>query len=184
MTLPSSGFFELHPNTIMESNPYATPTANPYGSSSSLSADAVSPGTIAALAGTKPWVRFMSVMMWIGVGFMVLAGIMMATVMNGIMAATQPNNPFGKSFGLLMGLLYIVMSFLYIYPALKLGNFASRIKDLMNSRSVSDLDAALNQQRQFWKFLGVMMIVLFSLYILIAIGAGVVAAMSASKGMH
>jgi hypothetical protein len=168
----------------MESNPYATPTANPYGTSASLSADAVSPGTIAALAGTKPWVRFISVMMWIGVVLMVLVGVLMTTVLGGVMATTQPNNPFGKNFGLLIGLIYIAMSFLYIYPALKLGNFASKIKDLMNSRSVADLDAALHQQRQFWKFLGVMMIVLFSLYVLIAIGAGVVGFMSASKGMH
>ncbi len=168
----------------MESNPYATPTANPYGSSSSLSADAVSPGTIAALAGTKPWVRFLSVMMWIGVALMLVVGILMATVLNSIMAATQPSGPFGKSFGSFMGVLYIVMSFFYIYPALKLGNFASKIKDLMNSRSVTDLDAALNQQRQLWKFVGIIMIVIISLYILIAIGAGVVGVMSASKGMH
>jgi len=82
-----------------------------------------------------------------------------------------------------LGIIYFLMAFIYIYPALKLGNFSSRIADLSNQPTETNLVAALNEQRAFWKYVGIWMIVFFALYVVIIIGAigfGAFSAMSAA----
>ena len=100
-------------------NPYATPSANPYGSNPLTMEGSVAAETIAPLAGTKGWVQFMSILLWISVGFMILGGIGMMTAgsfMADVIAKTQPNSPMaGKGFLLGMGALYLLMALFYVY---------------------------------------------------------------------
>jgi hypothetical protein len=147
----------------MSTDPYASPATPAYSSSPSDSA--VSAGALQQLAGTKPWVRFISVLMFVGAGLMVLGGI--AMMFAG--AAIFKNSPNPAPLGAIVGIVYLVFAILYIYPALKLWNYASGIAILLASGSVMDLEGALNQQRSFWKFIGVMMLAVLVLYALIAV---------------
>jgi hypothetical protein len=169
---------ETTPDT--PANPYSAPVANLYGSSLGGSNEAVSPSTIAILSATKPWVRFMSVLMWIGVILMLLIGAGMGVVST-MGVAKSPTNPFGGSQLLIFAVVYGLMAFIYVFPALKLWKYANRIGSLGSTRSVSDLDAALNEQRSFWKFVGVMAIIMISLYLVIIIGFVAFGATAAMK---
>ncbi len=153
----------------MESNPYATPTTNPYGSSTSLSSETASPGMIAALAGTKPWVWFMSILMWIGAGFMILYSVF-AVIAGIAMAASGPKETAAMSgFILGAGVFYGLLSFFMVYPAVKLWSYGSRIAAAMNSRAIADVEAALHEQRRYWKFQGILVITMFCLMIIMVI---------------
>lgn len=162
-------------------NPYSTPVANLYGSTTGGAADGVASSTIAMLAATKPWVRFMSVLMWIGVVFLLLGAVGMGAVsMMGLAKQAKPS-PFGGAEFLVLAVLYGIMAFVYIYPAIKLWKYANRIGSLGSSRSVADLDSALNEQRGFWKFIGVMTILMLSAYLVAIIGFVVFGATAAMK---
>lgn len=158
-------------------NPYASPIANPYGSSSSLSTDAVSPATIAELAGTKPWVRLISVIMWIACALMITAVVFM--LIAGVAGVSQlSGNSASSGTAVLIGMVvgYGLSALLIIYPTLKLHNYASNIGRLTASHSVADLNAALAEQRRYWKFLGILMVIYLCfilLFLLLALaGAG------------
>jgi hypothetical protein len=153
------------------SNPYASPTANLYGSASGGAADAVSPSTIAQLAGTKPWVRFMSVLMWIAISLIILGIIAV-----GVMMTMGASKAIGTQELIIIG-VYGVLIFFYIYPAVKMWKFANRVKSLMETRSLADLDAALTEQRRLWKFVGILTIIMLCIYLVaiigfVALGAG------------
>lgn len=162
-------------------NPYSSPAANLYGSTSGGAADAVSPSTIAILSATKPWVRFMSVLMWIGVVLMLLVAAGMGVISSLGVAKSMPSNAFGGVQLIVLAVIYGIFAFIYIFPALKLWKYANRIVSLGATRSVADLDAALNEQRSFWKFIGVMMIILLCLYVVAIIGVVAVGATAAMK---
>lgn len=168
-------------------NPYATPSAHPYGSNPLSMEGSVAAETIAPLAGTKGWVQFMSILLWIGVGFMVLAGVgMMAagSFMADAIAKTQPSSPMGnKMVVLAMGGLYLLFALFYVYPALKLWSYGSRIGKLKNSLSLADLNTALHEQRRFWKFTGIVVIVMMIIYLLVVVGLVAAGAMAASRGV-
>ena len=152
---------------------------------------AVSDAVLDQLARTKGWTRFFSVMLWIGAAFLVLGGIglMLIGGLGGAMGAAgeEALKSFGGSTGgFAVGAIYLVMAFFYIYPALKLGSYSSRISALLVTPSDANLAAALNEQRAFWKYVGIMMIVMFILYFVVIIGAVLVggfAAAASSSGI-
>ena len=152
----------------MSIDPYSSPVSHVQTASYASNA-AISQGVIEQLAGTKPWVRFMSVMSFIGAGLMLLAGLGMGVA--GSVGAMNGKNGMGGGFFVGVAVAYALFAFIYIYPALKLWKYASYIGQLLISGSMLDLEAALGQQRSFWKFLGIMVIAIFVLYILIIIAA-------------
>ena len=66
---------------------------------------------------------------------------------------------------ILVGVLYLFLGALYIFPANYLNRFASRIRSLVAMRRTLDLEDALEAQRAFWKFCGIMAIVVMALYL-------------------
>lgn len=153
----------------MAIDPYSSPAAD-FTSVGRPSEAGITQGVIQQLARTKPWVRFISVMVFIGAAFMVLAALGMMLV-SGLAGGSSKANPFfAGGFGLGFGFFYLVLAFVYIYPGMKLWKYANRIGDLVLSGNATDLESALNEQRSFWKFLGVTTLVIMSLYVLIIVG--------------
>lgn len=154
-------------------NPYAAPSVSSYPAMPPSGADGVPARAVHLLIATRPWVRFMSVMLWIGVVFIAIAGVVMLVGM-GAAVSSMPRGTSrmgGYETGMFTGLgvVYLIMAVLYVIPALKLGRYASRITDLQRSGSSHHLCQALDEQRGFWKFVGVCMIVVISIYVLIGI---------------
>ncbi len=161
-------------------NPYQASSHSAYPASSGGS---ITPATLQALAGTKPWVRLCSVLGFIGAGFMIIAGLLMITT--GAMAGLSSQQSAGLAgLPVVMGIVYIAMSLLYLFPSLKLWQYGSAIVRLMSSNSTADLEAALDQQRAFWKFVGIMMIIMIAITLLAMVGgilAGIAGAAAMSK---
>lgn len=152
---------------------------------SAVPGNTVSSVVIEQLARTKAWTRFMSVILWIGSIFLILGGIAMVGIgaLGGAAGGGDAMAAMGGAVGgLTIGVIYILMAVLYIYPAVKLGKFSSRVNDLMAAPTESNLAIALNEQRAFWKFVGVMMIIMISLYLIaipvMFVGAGMFGAMA------
>ncbi len=133
----------------------------------------VSDAVVEQLARTKGWTLFFSVMLWIAVGLLSIVGLIMFVVMLG--AGGSMGNleglAGGAGMGALMGGMYLIIAALYAYPALKLGNFSGRITDLLQDPTESNLVAALIEQRRFWKYVGIAMIIYLGLIALVFVGA-------------
>jgi hypothetical protein len=144
-------------------NQYAPPKATVGDVSSG---GAITNGMIASLGGTKTWVLLIGILLFIGAGFMVIAGL-------GMMAGGAAFGAQGSG-GMIavMGLLYIVLALLYIFPGIYLVKYSSAISRLVASGQTTDMESALDYQRKFWKFTGIIaciMLVFFVIGILAAI---------------
>ena len=113
------------------------------------------------LRQTKPWVRFISVMLFIVGGFMVLAGLFV------MLAGAAAKLPGG--FGGAIGFIYIVMAVLYILPAVFLWTYADRISIFLRKRSPGRLASALEAQKSFWKLAGILMLIVLCMYAVIIV---------------
>lgn len=143
-------------------SPYQTP--NTHVPATNVSGE-ISSIAISHLVRTRKWVRLCSVMGFIGSAFMILAGIiMMAT--GGMLGASSGlrGSAYSTGLGIGMGLFYLVFAVLYIYPSLRLWQYASSITRLEQSRDSYSLETALDRQRSFWKFVGIMILLLIILY--------------------
>lgn len=147
----------------------AGPGGNPYRSPSHFS-DAPVAGdesgqvmtqkVVSILRQTQPWVRFLSVLGFIFSTLMVLVGTIGFAAMT---FAGAGAGPIERS----VLLMYIPMGVLYFFPSLFLFRYASRINALWANRSVRQLEDALEAQKSFWKFVGILMLVAMVLYVLI-----------------
>jgi hypothetical protein len=163
----------------METDPYASPMTNPQATGHSGDA-AISQGVIQQLAGTKGWVRFISVLVFIGAGLMLLVALMMG-LMGSAMASATKNPIFSGGMGVTLAVIYAIFAFVYIFPAVKLWKYATCIGRLMASGTTIDLEAALNEQRSFWKFIGILFLIVLSLYALLIVGAMVIGVFGAMR---
>jgi hypothetical protein len=124
----------------------------------------VSEQSVEMLRQTRPWVMLIGVLCFIGSAFMLLGGL--AVIAMGALASAGAKSAAPMA----LGLVYIPLSGLYIYPGLKLTKYGGTIGRLLQSRASADLDAALEQQKSFWKFAGITTIIMIVLYILFFIG--------------
>ena len=157
-------------------NPYQT---GAYSSSYPIATGQVSAGIIQALAGTKPWVRLCSIMGFIGAGFMILAGLMMMA--GGAIGGSSNSSMRGLGWmQTFMGVIYIALSVMYLFPSLKLWKYGTAIIRLMSSQSAADLEQALVEQRGFWKFVGIVVLIYLAI---VALGLilGMIAVVTAAS---
>ncbi len=141
----------------MNNDPYQPPSA-PV-SASYASADAqISPLVLQHLLRTQPWVRLVSIVGLIGVALMLLLTILGVVGVNNV--GRSRLSSAGEA-GYMMGPVFvtIVPALLYLYPLIKLSKYAAAIRSLRVSQSMFDLERALDQQRGFWKFVGVLMLI-------------------------
>lgn len=124
---------------------------------------------VGALRESAKWSFFLSILGFIGIGFMVLAGLFMSTMMAGIPSGTMGSSPFAAIQGVLGG-VYIVMALLYFFPVFYLYKYASGMKTALSSNDSALLTNSLVYLKSHHKFLGVTAIVVISIYILMIIG--------------
>ena len=167
---------------IMENDPYSTPAASPFDGSGVGGVGPVSVAAVGQLAATRPWVRFMSVTILIGAGFMVLTAVVMGA-MSGTLAKSSGSagNPFGGKMAYALMAFYLVLAVFHVFPGVKLWKYANSITVLLQNGRDEDLVAALNQQRSFWKLTGILVLVLIALYIVGVVVGVVFAGISAAK---
>ena len=67
-----------------------------------------------------------------------------------------------------MGMLFIGV--FYFYPSLHLFRFASHIRELSETHRLADLEAAVREQKSFWKFCGVTVSIMLAFYVLLMLG--------------
>lgn len=137
---------------------------------------------------TRPWVRFMSVMIFASAGLMALVGIAMllVAVLGGFRAVGDGGpGPLGSAAGFAgMALVYVLLAFVYVAPGLYLSRYATAIKRLKANATAGGLEDALKHQKSFWRFVGILSVIglmVAAVVIVLGILAGVIAAMMAGR---
>ena len=132
----------------------------------------VTPLMVEHLRATKPWVRLISIVMFVATGLMFLAGLLM-------MFIPTPGGMRGFGFGPVVGIIYFLIGGLYLVPAYLLHQYASYIKDLVNGGGDTAMENALGSQKSFWRYSGIVTLVVIGIYVLIFVFA-ILGAMSMS----
>lgn len=132
---------------------------------SSLDAQSAVAGAMDALRATKPWVRFMGVLGILGTALLVVIALILIGVSQGPFKTLPPG------VRVVLPLVYLLMAALQVPPVLHLNRYASRIGILLETHAPEDLTRALDAQKSFWKYVGIMTLIMMCTYVLIFIFA-------------
>lgn len=109
-----------------------------------------------SLRQTKPWVRLLSIVGFLSIGFVVIAGIAKIILIS----------KFSTVKGLfplyMCAVSYILIGMLYFFPSLFLFKFASSIGRLIDGGGATEMEEALSNQKAFWIYIGILTPILFS----------------------
>ncbi|HEX3659780.1 MAG TPA: hypothetical protein VHV55_28605 [Pirellulales bacterium] len=116
----------------------------------------------AVLRRTRPWVRVMSVLLFLCCVPMAIMAVLEVARSVGAFSPERQGELFGNALahGILTAMLFFPARYLWLY--------ASRINDFVNSGRLTSLEDALEAQRKYWKlvtmlssaFIGLMLLVL------------------------
>jgi hypothetical protein len=94
-------------------------------------------------------VRLVSIIGFISAGFMILGGVAGGVV--GVLT--------GRPEAAALIFIYPLMGLVYLVPSFYLFRFATRIGEYMQSGQEAQLELALDSQRSFWRFVGILSII-------------------------
>lgn len=113
------------------------------------------------------WAKFLSILGFIGIAFMVVASFFVGAAMS-----TMPNLDLPSSAILkwLLPVVYIVMAAIYAFPIYYLYKFSVNTRAALDSGSSDTLGEAFRFLKSHYKFIGIMMIIMICVYAVAIIG--------------
>ena len=118
------------------------------------------------LAEIAKWAKLLSIIGFIGIGFLVLAGISVGAMFAFMGDALGEGAGIGGGF---LTLLYLLMALLYFFPVLYLYQFAAGTQKALASGRETHIEMAFEALRKHYRFLGILMIIILSLYALLIV---------------
>lgn len=119
------------------------------------------------LLETAKWAKFLSIVGFVILGIIFIAGLFVMMLGNTISSMTrQPVTPVPFA---VIGFIYIVMVIVYFFPILFLYKSAVGLKNGIHSNNQEIFKNGLQNLKAHYKFIGILTIIVLSLYILMAL---------------
>ncbi len=131
------------------------------------------------VSSTGKWMKFFAILGCIGAGLLVLAALMMASV-GSYIPLDEDFGIFGRIGMRLFGIIYLVFAAVYVYPIIYLFRASAAARLAVECNDNVQMTEFLKNNKSFWKYCGILTIVLFCVYILMVLG---IAIAFASAGM-
>lgn len=145
------------------SNPFASPQSSAPSSAPS-SGEAYTPGMLRAFSDTRPWVMLISILSFIGGGIGALV-ILLALAFLFSMGA-----PMSMVMMVFLNLLGPGIS---LWVGWLLWQYSQSILVLRHSPGPKQLEAAVEAQKQFWKFVGILTVIYLAMVVVMMIAFSV-----------
>ena len=120
------------------------------------------------LKETAKWAYFLSILGYVGIGFIVLAAIFAGTLFAFIGNWSRGMSSFGTMGSSFMA-LYLMIAVFYFFPVYYLNKFASNAKAALKKKDSQSLAASFEYLKSHYKFIGITALVILCLYALLIV---------------
>lgn len=129
------------------------------------------------LNSTRKWTTFLSVLGFIFLGLLIVAGLTTSLFLT-TFKTQEANLGIPESA---MIIIFVVVGAIYFFPVFFLFRFSRKTRDAIQNLDSKKLLKGLNNLRLYFTYIGVMVIVVLSIYVVALIAAG--ASLSFLKGI-
>ena len=135
------------------------------------------PEILDQLNSTRKWTMFLSVLGFIFLGLLIVAGLATSLFLT-TFKTTEANLGVPES---MMILIFIIVGAIYFFPVFFLFRFSRNTRDAIQNLDQQKLKKGLRNLRLYFTYIGIMVIVVLTIYAVALLFAG--ASMSFLKGM-
>lgn len=118
----------------------------------------------AYLTEVAKWGKFLAIVGFISIAFMVVAGIIMSLFMGTAMDSLDGAGAMGFMSGTFLSMFYIVFALIYIMPILYLYRFSNKLKLALVNDNQEVLQESIMNLKSLFKFMGVFTMIILVLY--------------------
>lgn len=122
---------------------------------------------IGFLDETRKWAKFLAILGFIGCGLIAIIGLVMGVFMGAMGSASNGLMMMPSS---IISIVYLLMAVLYFFPVLYLFRFSVSMGKAIDSGNEEEFTLAFMNLKRHYRFIGILTIVVISLYILMIIG--------------
>jgi len=121
------------------------------------------------------WAKFLSIVGFIGVGFLILVAIVM-TFLPSINAGNEFSQEFQNAdtfpsfMGPVLSIIYFLAAILYFMPVYYLYNFSRKAIQAIRHHDTITIEDSFNNLRRHYKFMGILVIIMLGIYAIGFIG--------------
>ncbi len=123
------------------------------------------------LLSVSKWAKFLAILGFIGIGFMLIATFVL--ILSGSVIAYRENN----FFLFLSSIIYLIVAVVYFFPVYFLLKSSLSIQKGIEKTNNEELAQGFKHLKAHYKYIGIMVIVLIALYIIIFLGIMLFAAL-------
>lgn len=128
---------------------------------------------------TAKWAKFLSIIGFIGAGFLVLISFSVGAIMSVAGTLLGPANPYAAMGSGILTITMLLTALLYFYPSFILFKYSTAARKAVLYEDQHSLAVAALKMKSFFKFWGILTIVMLAFYVvffLVALVAGIGAA--------
>ncbi len=118
------------------------------------------------LSETAKWAKFLSIVGFILCGLLVILALFMGTLMGTTFSQIEGAGLLGGGMSIFVTLFYLIIAVLYFFPCLYLFRFSNKMKGALIENNQVEMTSAFENLKSCFKFMGIMTIVILSLYAL------------------
>lgn len=119
---------------------------------------------IQSLRESARWAKFISIVGFVIVGFMVIASFFMGAIFSNLAGIDESFGMMAAGGGIFMTIFYLILAALYFFPCLFLYRFATKTKTALVQYDTNGVTEGLMQMKNYFQFVGIMVAILIGLY--------------------
>lgn len=120
------------------------------------------------LTEAAKWARFLAIVGFVMCGLIVILSFFMGALFAGMSRYDKygDSSAFGSGIGVIMTIFYLAIGVLYFFPCLFLLKFANHMLTALNTNEQHTLNRSFQNLKIMFRYVGILTIVVISLYIL------------------
>lgn len=128
--------------------------------------------TTSQFEAAAKWARFLGIIGFVICGLIVILALFAGTFISSMMGGFSGGmTSVGAGFGMMFTILYLLFAALYFFPSLFLYQFAVKMRTALTNSDQQALNYSAAKLKAFFRFWGILTIVLLSFYGLVIIFA-------------
>ena len=137
----------------------------------------ITPPSADYLREAAKWGKFLAIVGFIVIGFVVMMALFTGVFMGGMMQGMDNAIGVASAIGGLMTFSYLLFALLYFFPVLYLYRFSSKMQQGLSIQSEAAVSEAFKNLKSLLKFMGILTIIMLAFYVLgllfMALGMGI-----------
>lgn len=116
---------------------------------------------------TAKWTKFLSIIGFIGSGFLVLVSFSVGAIISATTVFMGPNNPYAAIGSGVLTVSMLLSALLYFYPSFLLFKYSNAARKAVLYEDQHSLAIAAIKMKSFFKFWGILTIIVLAIYIIL-----------------